>query len=283
MRGELEAYLDALAGHVPRSTVISHKSTLNGFVDYCQPQLITAIAFTPEQAAEYIIVRRADKSEATINGEIDTLANYFAYVHQTSPSIAEAKIRSALANQASTEASRVSAVADADARLEATTSRAVDALVMYLRNSDFGSRRHALVELILATAVGPTLVPAINRGDFRVDDGKVELPIPSTSVVGRLPDCRHIVHLPPEAVSAIETFCEYDRIEGHEALFTTDNGRISPSTIRRTVKNGFESAMQAAAVESGRPLTTSGTVPSTAESVSPETIRQYALEQVEYR
>jgi len=273
--GKLETYLDFISSFAQDTTVASHKSTLVTFGQSHEEASITV-----DNIAEYIVETTSNKQHDTVNGEVPTFANYLAYLNRTSPAIVETEIRTAVSNRLNTgNTPRQPHRSITKSQLGDTHSQAVELLAQYLGKTDFGTRRHALVQLILETTIHPTLIPEINREDFHKDSRRIELPISSMYVLGRQDDVRHIAQLPQETTVAIETYLDTDRTAGEDALFTTVYGRISTDTIRRAIQAGFKSAIQAASAQPDRYSVHPDEIPDTVDSLSPKTIRHYALNQ----
>jgi len=156
---------------------------------------------------------------------------------------------------------------------------AVETFINYLRESQYGSRTHGIVELILATHAPHKYIRKLNCEDIDLEKGTLEVGIPKTSAVRKY-DLRstRTVELPTHTVKAIRTYWEYDRkdLTGRDRspLFTTSAGQISTATLHRSIQKQSESALSPAKIPSSQKA-------DSPESLSAKDIRQYSLTQID--
>lgn len=121
------------------------------------------------------------------------------------------------------------------------TGRANEVL-KYLRRFEYASREHALLELIWHTGLRIGSVYSLDLTDYDPIEERLELHHrPGTgTVLKNKSEGERMIALNRYTCEVLDDWIEYNRIDvtdenGRKALFTTDHGRLSISTMRERV------------------------------------------------
>lgn len=242
----LSVYLRALSETTPESTYQSHKNTLQYFAQYCKDKRVPRDELDVETAANFIIDTANKKSVSTLSGEIDVLGSYLAYLWESAPSTAVSQIKSAIRKCVNFQ-SRNQSVKNklsplwSNYSLDSQLKHQIESLIACLRRSEYGSRAHVLIELIIATSGRLSVLQKIDIQHIDREAQTISLQIPETHVIRTCNILqRRTVNLPTNTVDALETFIKYERFKPQlgqkQPLFTTQNGRASLGTLRRSIK-----------------------------------------------
>lgn len=274
-RSSLDTYLDCIAGTVPDTTVHSHRSQLLSFHDWVTSGPVDQDTNPEDIVVSFLQSRFPDSetSQATIRGHISTIANFFAYHYERDPAIVTMKLASALRECPDADlvaiGDRISH--DSSSKSNSRFQVLIPDLVTALRRRQFGTRTHVYVELLIDTRSRPKQVRQINLSDLDIETGHVRVGIPETHLVsstGLLTE--RVVSLSATTLDALETYIEYERekpdVSDRPPLLTTYSGQVSPSTVRRSVKQMCDARSQ----ESVNP----------SESVTPNEIWRYAMSKI---
>lgn len=242
-----ETYLDALSTNAPDTTFYGHQTILNIFIPWCRDEALKKADLETSHLARFAdyLFSEVGHSTATISGHFSSLSNFFSYLYQSDPDLLRHRIAIALHEYPSRRFKEVRTELTTDC--ESTTSDGVDALLSYLRTRQFGTRTHVFVELVWDTKSRPKQVRQIDISALDLDGGIVLVGIPETHIVSDVSLVTHrTADLSSSTVEAIETYLDYERNEVAQndcsPLFTTSNGRASPSTFRRSVKRANDLA-----------------------------------------
>ncbi|WP_248299511.1 tyrosine-type recombinase/integrase [Halorhabdus amylolytica] len=255
----LDNYLDSISSAVPVTTYRSHKSQSSTFYEWydeqtCSPEVTECDIVV--QFAQYLF-SESGCSTSTIRGYISTVANALAYHHERDPEILTYEIASALC--ASPE-SQLQKLGDqlVDGTKNEDEQNQVPRFLANLRQRHFGTRAHAYVELLVDTKGRPEQIRQIDLADLDLERSSVTVGVPDThlvSVAGLVTE--RVTRLTATTVDAVETYIEYERpdLDGdsEQPVFSTRQGRVSPATLRRSIKQMSESSSPESAGES-RPV-----------------------------
>lgn len=286
---ELSTYLNALSEFAPASTYHSHRNTLQPFAQYRERERAPTDELDVETAADFIINNANQRSVPTLNGEIDILGSYFAYLWESGPSITVLQIKTAIKKCVTGQAVNPSLKNKltplwASQSFDPQLQHRVETLITSLRRTEYGSRTHVFVELIVATSGRLSVLQQIDVGHIDRGAEAVSLQIPETHVVR---NCnilqRRTVNLPSSTVDALETYLDYERHEHQigqkQPLFTTHNGRACPGTLRRSIKEASQSVYIDRLVQN-REFNSRRESEDAISILTPRDIRRYALSQL---
>lgn len=270
----IERYHSLLLEEVPDSTFYSHQSSLSKFRDWlfatgeCDMRLTDCFI----RFSQYLL-KNERLSVPTVHGHLCTLVNLLAFHTNESPDILKCHVVCSLVNHpdASLQYLGERIVSDVGSNADPVLSSKISSLVTNLRQSQFGSRTHLYIELLLDTRSRPEQVRQLDLADIDIKKKQTVIGISETylvSLVGLLTE--RVSTLSEDTLNALETYLEYERektaSDGRRPLLTTHNGRASASTLRRSVK-------QASAA--GAPQSVDQSQP-----VVPDDVWQYALSKI---
>lgn len=284
---KMEAYFQTLSQHAPRATVNSHKSSISPFVSFCQTHRISLDIIDITHVKAFLTSKLASHSIQTVKGHIDSLANFLAYVWKTDPAIVKAQIyHSPDRTSTDGETTWTDIQAATPSCLDTNYSQitAVARLIDYLRHRRYGSRTHAYVELLTATAGQPSVVQQVDVDNLDLEDSTVTIRIPRSHAVSAYELLQErTVSLPSQAIDVLEVYLNHERdaAEEHDSgpLFTTPSGRVDPSTIRRAIKKVSQDSQTTPVVENetGDRATNESSDDEPDQTVTPIDIWQYSL------
>lgn len=121
-------------------------------------------------------------------------------------------------------------------------SEAAEQLIDYLRQFEFGTRTHALVELLWLTGMRIGAAHSIDLADYNPEGQTIELhhrPESDTRLKNK-EDGERVVTLNAEVCDALDAYLQYHRIEaednsGRKPLFTTSEGRPAKTSLRDSI------------------------------------------------
>lgn len=272
-------YLTALEDTVPETTYWSHKQAVRSFVDWVD-------SVPPHTELESLIARFAgrltgapDYTDETVYGYLCSLVNLVSYIRYDEPEIVAMRVSEELSEETSVDVSGIfEPLQEQSSRNEdqlCSSEESISKLLVYLKQSAYGSRVHAYVETILGVKGRPSLVQKLDLENIDLDRGTVQIGISETYLVGstNLVESRE-VDLPKRTYRTLKEYIRLNRTaadqENTEPLFTTHHGRASHSTLRRGIKQ--ESRKISSAVQSSTESDTLTTSP-----VRPSDIWWYAL------
>jgi hypothetical protein len=211
--------------------------------------------------------------------------NFLAFHHQSNPDELRARFVSEIQSLSYPDSKKEPLTDEFSFSIDPRIARSVDALRVYLRQRQYGTRTHAFVEFIHATTGRPTQIRLLDHPDLHLDERTASIALPETYIIATkgLHNERTAV-LPPYLTNILETYLEHERKTPSQSdcqpLFTTTHGRASVGTLRRSVKLASERALDYyAATHEPNPDD-----PSSANSVTtvvPSDIWREALNEVE--
>lgn len=248
------SYLRALSQEAPEPTFLSHQTALTKFVNWLRQTSDGKSDLSIGQMAEFSEFLLSEKNHRpdTVCGYLYSLTNFFAYFTQGSPDMLRFQITTSLGEHSSSTvhsvgrkfAPRFSDLNSSGPELHCSA----EAIITYLRERKFGSRTHAFVELLRDTKSRPGQLLELDLSDVNLKDKKLSVGIPKNylvSSVGLLN--QRTAELSGGTSTALKAYIEHERKAVTDSksnpLFTTSNGRISASTLRRSVKLASEAAI----------------------------------------
>lgn len=246
VRSDIVTYLEELSAAGASTTWAAHKHRLTTFQDWVQRKSNEEEEYEI-LATSYIehLIEFYEYTVSTVCGHVSTLANFVGYVRQDDPEIVTARILRCLQKRREHDvrpllSQEFGTLADVEAPSGASEDR-IERIISYLRRSQFGSRTHAFTELVLATKSRPTWILRLDIGDYDQSNSIIEVQTSDQSLVGKhdIVSTRE-VELSEQANRALNEYLDRERspvaAENSDPLFTTSQGRMSASTLRRSFR-----------------------------------------------
>lgn len=244
-------YIDALRSTVSESTFRSHQTPLYLFVSWLCNNEYKQPVVNEEFVAKFTVDIFDAYKTKTLNSYLSALANFLAYYYQDDPKLVKLRIltcihriQPSIFDTILTEIEPVLTPNDAD---KSPSLGQVEKLISYLRHCQYASRIHVYVELLLDTRNRPNQVRNIDLRDLDLEKGTVTVGVSDMYVVGKTGlVSERLVVLSERSLDALESYIEYERIDpssnNQYPLLTTDYGRVSSGTIRRSLRQASEAA-----------------------------------------
>lgn len=251
-RGAIE-FLIVVEKYNPEATVQSNRWAISLVAEFQQQQNENPTEITVDDVAEYIVSEGSEYTTATQRGIIDSLSNYIAYTRDEAPHLVKRQIieavqtlRIELVVKTGIRPSELDGPSgDSTEKIEQSETDLIELLVEYLRHCDYGSRTHAIVEILLETGCRGSSLQQLDLDDIDFQQSTISIQNPETKAI---PSQTYEASLSDACIDVVETYAARERIENEgddaAALFTTTRGRISPATIRRSIKQAGEKACE---------------------------------------
>lgn len=234
-------FLSELEHSAPRTTYQTHRCLVDSLAQFFPESDRNAREISPDDVATFVRSEWDDFHQATINGKLSSLGNILGYLWHEDPAVCKRKVVVALDDQLNEES-------DWTIPTQALTGSErilVEILRDWLRQYQYATRLHTVVELMLDTRARPSVVHRIDRGDIDQQEGVVTVSFPETHALGqyRILETRS-VELSPVPHDVLKTYHRYNRqtpaAGDKNALFTTSFGRVSRSTLSRDCRTASE-------------------------------------------
>lgn len=227
----LDLYLAERESDLAETTRRSHRYVIERLVEWCEKNDVTAVAeLDGRDIHDFRLDRRTDVSGNTLRSQLGIVRQFLRFAE----SIEAAHL--GLADRiVMPEAERKVR----DGRLAAETA---DVVLDHLRKFQYASRDHALFRLLWVTAIRVGTARSFDIEDFDREDRTLAVrhrpetgtPLKNKSRAERL------LALDERTSTTLGDYVDNTRLEvvdkqGRKPLFSTDRGRIGPSTIRRAV------------------------------------------------
>jgi len=164
-------------------------------------------------------------------------------------------------------------------KLTPVKKQAIRNLLSYVRQCDHGSRIHAAIEVLVASGCLVGTLRKIDLCDLDPKEGSITL---RTAEKHAIPPQEYSASISEACIDAIQAYIEYERIEtdgaDSGALFTSPFGRVSNTTIRRSISQAAEETIEYHTIQSGD--TCSEEQREQTRSLMPHEIRIYGLRQL---
>ncbi|WP_460920850.1 tyrosine-type recombinase/integrase [Salinarchaeum chitinilyticum] len=232
----IELYLEDRSDELRTATQRAYRSALGIFEEWTEEYGVTnlndlsgrdLVAFKNWRKKE------ADISTITLNAALAILKRFFRFceiIEAVEPDFHE---RVPLPN----------VPPDAEVKNDVPEDEAVEAIRSHYQQFEYASRRHTYFELIAEVGVRLGAVIAIDLGDIQWDREAIQLRHRPMVDNGETPlkngaGGERIVNLSPSFTGLLEDYVQHSRHDvvddaGREPLFTTAEGRISTTTVRR--------------------------------------------------
>lgn len=217
---DIDSYLESIATRCCDSTVRSHRVTCKQFRKWAKESAGSEDQLNTNHLREFLDAHRAEWHETTLMGKAAVLANLLHFLTGERPS---RELRPWIGNTHK-------------------KAREVESLVSYLREYRYGSREHVLVEIILDCASHMNCICKINLDHVDASSQRLEIPASSKVVIDRPVEYR----ISSELSNALDHYIEHERPSTGSAepepLITTIRGRISKSTVARSISKACDEA-----------------------------------------
>lgn len=241
-----DRFLSVINEYRPDSTGKSHEYAIEKVVEFHPEIDYGSTELTPAHVAEYIVANRSAYAESTRSGIVSCLSNYIAYTQQQAPDIVEMQIRREIQNLTHTNRSDTNHQQGPpiDGGHGTNTGddigskfRAVELYLKYLRRCEYGTRTHAIVEIIVDCGCCVKSIPQIHRSDLDLQQGTVSIWVSQQHAI---PSYQYTVSLSEDCTDALQTYCDHNRtVASGDAmgLFQSAHGSVSRSTIYRSIRD----------------------------------------------
>ena len=228
-----EMYLTQRENEVSSNTLQAHHYRLKHFVRWCEEveEIENLNGLTGRDLQRYKMWRRddGDLNNVTLVTQLSTLRVFISWCENIDAVEEGLNDKILLPSLSKTEDRR-------DAMLD---SEAAGQLLEYLRQFEFGTRVHALVELLWHTGMRIGAVHSIDLADYDSKNQTIELrhrPETGTRLKNK-EDGGRVVSLSGEVCDVLDAYIQYNRDDvvddhGREPLFTSSGGRPVKSSLR---------------------------------------------------
>ena len=196
------------------------------------------------------IVENASCSPQTTGGYVCTLSNFLAYLYRDEPELISLHLLAHLRNEYDSEAETILQQLAGQLLSETgpsgATVRSIEEVISYLRGSRFGTRLHAYMETVVDTKARPEAIRRLDITNIDLAEKAATVGISDTHLVGDigLVETREAT-LTESSVEALRWYLQKERncdpARDSGPVFVTSRGRVSSSTIRRSLKRISES------------------------------------------
>lgn len=283
-----DEYLRELAKCAPSTTYESHKQSIRSFCSWYDSKDISQQDLQKSVILYLETEVRNSHCTSTVSGRVCTLANLLAYSRKTDPELEKIRLLRELQLRSQVVVSQLMSKLISQAQTSCSpagsTEAEIEAIISHLRQSHYGTRIHAFVETVLSTKGRPGTVRAVDISDVDLEKRTAEIEISNTHVVGSLDLVQsRVVSLDESSVSALREYIKNNMYsKSSDPLFATPQGRVSQSTLRRSLSQVSENASKiqdfnGQSTESGNSPKTSPK--SSFPTVYPSDIWWYAVQQ----
>ncbi|WP_411968678.1 tyrosine-type recombinase/integrase [Haloferax sp. YSSS75] len=187
----------------------------------------------------------------TVCGHLYCLTNFLAFLTKEDPTILRLQIVASLDEQPSSDIRSVGArFAPSFGSLDGPIRdfrHSAQSLVRYLREREFGTRKHAFVELLCDTKARPGQIRELDRSELNLQEKTVSVGISNSYIVSSVGLLnQRTAELSEGTVDALRTYIEHERKAVPDTkpapLFTTSHGRVSAAALRQSFKVASEAA-----------------------------------------
>jgi site-specific recombinase XerD len=231
-----EMYLSQRESEVSKSTIQAHHYRLKHFVRWCEEvqEIENLNSLSGRDLQRYKMWRRddGDLNNVTLVTQLSTLRVFINWCENIDAVEAGLHDKILLPSLSKTEDRR-------DAMLD---SEAAETLLKYLRQFEFGTRVHALIELLWHTGMRIGAAHSIDVGDYDSQNQTVELrhrPETGTRLKNK-EDGERVVSLSGDVCDVLDAYMQYKRddvVDEHDRnpLFTSSEGRPAKTSLRDSI------------------------------------------------
>ncbi|MFC3959236.1 hypothetical protein [Halovivax cerinus] len=246
-------YLKGLSQNAGSPTYRSHKVALKAYERWCSREGLAPEHPKHADIAAFLESRLVDcdNSLETAQGHLCSLSNYSAIDARADPRLTKVRIATHLNPSLSSPVRRlrhrVLGPFCADHSPNGSPAWAVDQLLSHLRRHQYGTRTHAIAATIADTRGGLHQVRSLDVGSLDTGNESVELPVSGDYFVADTIHPSWKVNLSTTTSDVLATYLSYERTNASvgetSPLFTTNHGRVSTSTIRRSIRAESKKAL----------------------------------------
>jgi site-specific recombinase XerD len=230
-----DMFLDHKATSCAEATVVGHEYRTNHFVRWCDEQGIDNLNdVTGRDLQRYRLWRQedGDLNSLSLRMQMSSLRVFLKWA-QSIEAVPEDLYNKVLVERVGPDQRQRDEMLDADD---------ADELLDYLSTYEYASIEHALLALLWETGIRLGAAHSIDITDINVEEGYVTLehrPDQGTTLKNGTRGER-LVALTAELLELLEEFIEVTRKDvtdayQREPLFTTSHGRMSTTSLRRTI------------------------------------------------
>lgn len=231
-----EMYLKQRENEVSSSTLQAHHYRLKHFVRWCEEveEIENLNELTGRDLQRFKMWRRddGDLNNVTLVTQLSTLRVFINWCENIDAVEEGLHDKILLPSLSKTEDRR-------DAMLD---SESAGQLLDFLRQFEFGTRVHALVELLWHTGMRIGAVHSIDLADYDSQNQTIELrhrPETDTRLKNK-EDGERVVSLSGEVCDVLDAYIQYNRYDleddyGRKPLFTSSEGRPAKSSLRDSI------------------------------------------------
>lgn len=251
LQNELDFYLEQITRY-DSDIGRTHKQILRSYFEWEETRLSDE-RYTAASIAEYIHEQITNIDEKSL-GEVVTLekviGSFYAYYRKQRPKW----VSNVIGNRLVTHNSETS-VASELVRGPYPVDHAINDFRNFLINEHYGTREEAITTVIIDTRATPQQIISLNVSDINHDLKTAKMPLSSDELLVQADLLRHaILDLPDTTFDTITAYLNNERISpsGNEsdALFSTRNGRVAESTLRKSFRKLAEEAAEQAGTDS---------------------------------
>ncbi len=230
------SFLCRLEMRAAESTYRSYKSTLTKFYQFYSRHKFNTL--TLHHAGLFLYMQsQQGMTDKTLFGQRATLSNFLAFVWKTDPKILMTHISKFVWRvKCFSERTITSPTGWTFRFVDHDSQHLINDVRSYLGQHRYGSRLHAFIETMIAARSCATTIRNINFKDFDYDKKELSINLPRNSLVSKCNIVDHrTVSIQSSVADIIQTY-----IDTHDVrvpLFVTRNGRVSPETMRRSVRD----------------------------------------------
>jgi len=231
-----EMYLEQRKQEVSDSTIQAHHYRLKHFVEWCEKvaEIDNLNELTGRDLQRFKLWRREDGglNNVTMVTQLSTLRVFINWCENID-AVASGKHEKIL---------MPSLAKNEDRRTVTLDKEAAGQLIEYLRQFEFSTRTHALIELLWHTGMRIGAAHGIDLDDYNREEQYIELhhrPESRTRLKNKQ-DGERFVSLSPEVCEALDAYIKFNRDkvaddEGREPLFSSRNGRPAKTSLRDSI------------------------------------------------
>jgi len=236
-------FLPELKRSAPEATYQTHWCIVESLTQFIAESNRNVGYLSAEDVAEFIRNDWNDLHQATVKGKVSSLGNILGYLWHDDPAVCKRQVAVALNEQLGEES-------DWNIPMQTLTESeriCVELLRDWLDQHQYGSRLHAVVELMIDTHARPSIVRQVNNEDLNLQEATLEISLPSTHALSQNEIRKtRTVELSPYPHDVLCTYWNHYRqtptAGDQDALFTTTFGRVSCSTLSRDCRTASEKA-----------------------------------------
>lgn len=243
-----QTYLKAISKKSPESTFYSHQTAVNKFLRWWRTSVDEGVVVDEYHLITFIqtLSSTTKLTTDTLLGNVTSLCNFFSFLHQKDPEILKHRVASCLVEidqpELETLANRL---VNGFLTMSAPLWHHIETVHSDLHRRNYGTRTHVYAMLIGETKSRPEQLRQLDLADISLENNSIEIGIPDTFVVSKADlTTSRTLQLSADARDALSTYVEHERKSATEdnrrPLFTTAHGRVSTSTMRRSIKRASE-------------------------------------------